>query len=139
VEPPPLLQNREAEMRMTEVALGHLPGEMAGAVVELRREAVDLVARQQQLRAELSRVGPQAWWVEERAARALERGEEILARQILAQGMCTLKTREALQEDLADVRRRVLELLAAIVRAENRFWRSRAQPGAEVANGGGSC
>jgi phage shock protein A len=139
VELPPLLQNREAEMRMTEVALGHLPCEMEGAVVELRREAVDLVARQHRLRAELSRVGPQAWWIEERAARALERGEEILARQILAQGMYTLKTREVLQEDLAGVRCRVLELLTAIVRAENRFWRGRAQPEADLAKGGGSC
>jgi phage shock protein A len=139
VEPPPLLQDREAEMRMTEVALGHLPREMEGAVVELRREAVDLVARQQRLREELSRVGAQAWWIEERAARALERGEEILGRQILAQGICTLKTREALEEELAGVRRRVVELLAAIVRTENRFWRSGAQPEAQLAKGGGSC
>jgi phage shock protein A len=126
-------------MRMTEVALGHLPCEMEGAVVELRREAVDLVARQQRLREELSRVGPQARWIEQRAGRALERGEEILARQILDRGMCALKTRETLEEELAGVRRRVVELLAAIVRAEDRFWRSRARPEAALAKGGGSC
>jgi phage shock protein A len=126
-------------MRMTEVALGHLPQEMEGAVVEMRREAVDLVARQQRLREEISRVAAQAGWIEKRAARALDQGEEILARQILAQGICTLKTREALEQEFAGVRRRVVELLSAIVRTENRLWRSTPRPEAALTRGGGPC
>jgi phage shock protein A len=124
---------------MAAVALGHLPREMEGAVVEMRREAVDLVARQQRLRQELSRVAVEARQIEDRAAEALARGEEIRARQILAGGICALKAREALQDELTGVSRRVVGLLAAIVREENRLWRSGVQPAAPLLKGGGRC
>jgi phage shock protein A len=115
-------------MNMTEFALGHLTPEMVGAVVELRRETLTAVVRQQALREQLSRLQARAGRVEQSASRAFGRGEELLARQILARGICTLKERDALEEELAGARRRVVELLAAMVRAENRAWHAVPRP-----------
>jgi len=94
-----------------------------GAVVELRREAVSAVARQQRLREDLSAVAKQAREVEQKASRALARGEDLLARQILARGLFTLKTRDALEAELALSRTEVSRLLATMVRAEDRALR----------------
>jgi phage shock protein A len=110
-------------MRMTEVA-------------ELRRETVAAVVRQQRLREDLSRVQARAAWVEERAWRAFGRGDEILARQILARGICTLKERDGLEEELTEASRHVIELLAAMVRAENRSWHAVGRPEAAVMSAG---
>ncbi len=93
------------------------------AVVELRREAVNAVARQQQVREELAAIRTRASEVERQAARALARGEELLARQVLARGMFTLKTRDALEAELVESRGHVASLLTTMVRAENRAWR----------------
>lgn len=98
-----------------------------GAVVQLRREAVSAVARQQQLREELSSLRRQASQIEQQASRALARGEDLLARQILARGIVTLKTREALEAELAEARGQVARLLGAMVRTENRAWRARGE------------
>jgi phage shock protein A len=95
-------------------------------VVELRREAVSAVARQQQLREELSAVAKQAREIEQQASRALARGEDILARQILARGLFTLTTRDTLAAELAESRARVSRLLTTMVRAENRAWRDQS-------------
>jgi phage shock protein A len=98
------------------------------AVVELRREAVNAVARQQQLREEIAKVRTQAHEIEQQASRALARGEELLARQILARGLFTLKTRDALEAELAECRSEVSRLLATMVRSENRAWLGRGGP-----------
>ena len=124
-------------MRIAEVALGALAGETKGAVLELRRQAVTAVVRQQRLREELAQARAQAAWIERRAFRALERGEDMLARQVLARGICTLKVRDALEEESAEARRRLAEVLTALVRAENRAWgvrppSSRGRAGAGV-------
>ena len=92
----------------------------AGAVAELRREAASAVARQQQLRQELSAVATRAREIEQDASRALGRGEDLLARQVLARGLFTLKTRDALEAELARSRTRVGSLLTTMVRAEDR-------------------
>jgi phage shock protein A len=92
------------------------------AVVELRREAVSAVARQQQLREELSAIAKQAREIEQQASRALARGEDLLARQILARGIFTLKARDTLEAELAEARGHVARLLATMVRTENRAW-----------------
>ena len=93
-----------------------------GAVVQLRREAVNAVVRQQQLREEIARIRTQAHEIEQQASRALARGEELLARQILARGIFTLKTRDALEAELAEARGHVGRLLTTMVRTENRAW-----------------
>lgn len=109
-------------MSVGEVALVHLADRIGGAVAELRREAVSAVVRQRRLREELSQVQAEAALIEERASRALRRKEDTLARRILARGISTLKTRDALEEEIVDARRRVSEILTALVRAENRAW-----------------
>jgi phage shock protein A len=102
-------------MCSTEVALGAVSWEVAAAV-ELRRAAVLALARQQELRERLARLHAEARFVEERAERALRRGEEILARQILARGLCALEARDALERELAEARREVLALAASLAR-----------------------
>jgi len=95
-----------------------------GAVAELRREAVSAVVRHQQVRDGLAAIRTQACEIERRAARALARGDDLLGRQILARGLFTLKTREALEAELVECRAHVARLLATMVRAENRAWQA---------------
>jgi phage shock protein A len=113
-------------MRVGEVA--GLAPELEGAVVELRQKTLSAVVRQQALREQLRRLRARAGQIEERASRALGRGEELVARQILARGLCTLQERDVLEEELAAARRHVVELLAAMVRSENRAWQTATRP-----------
>ena len=89
-------------------------------IVELRREAVSAVARQRRLLEETAAVRARAGEIEAQAHRALAKGDELLARQILARGLCTLEARRALEEELAESRRRVAGLLTTLVRTEDR-------------------
>jgi len=90
------------------------------AVADLRREAVNAVVRQQQLRDELAAIRTRACEIEREASRALARGDDLLARQILARGIFTLKTRDALEAEIAESRGQVCRLLTTMVRTENR-------------------
>jgi phage shock protein A len=126
-------------MRTAEVALYPLVCEANGVVVGLRRDAVSAVVRQQRIREELSHVRPQAAWIEERASQALARGEELRGRQILAQGLCTLEARDALEAELREAREHLAGIVAALVRAENRVWRRPGQPLAIRRGGGTEC
>jgi phage shock protein A len=125
VEPPPLLQHKEGEMSAARVALDPFVQNMEGAVVELRREAVNAVIQQQRLREEMSAIRTRASEIEQQASQALARGEDLLARQILARGIFTLKTRDALEAELAEARGHVAQLLTTMVRTENRAWSER--------------
>jgi phage shock protein A len=109
-------------MRVAEMALGRLAGEDE-PIVELRRDAVAAVVLHQRLREELAVEGAKAAFIEARACRALGRGDDALARRILAQGICTLKTRDALEQDADHARRAVSDALFALIRAENQAWR----------------
>jgi phage shock protein A len=115
-------------MRGAEGAFEHVAGEGRQAVVELRRDAVAAVVLHQGLREQLSGVRAKAAFIEGRASRALGRGDEGLARRILAQGICTLKTRDAIEEEANDARSRVSDLLFALVRAENQAWHAETTP-----------
>jgi phage shock protein A len=105
------------------VALDPFVRSTESAVAELRREAVDAVVRQQRIREAFVAVRTQASEIERQAAQALARGDELLARQILARGIMTLKTRDTLEAELAETRGQVSRLLTTMVRAENRAWR----------------
>jgi phage shock protein A len=112
---------------MSAVEIAPHPGvpDAEGAVVELRRKAVNAVVRQLQLREEIARLRTRAQEIEQQASRALARGEDLLARQVLARGICTLKTRDLLEEELAEARGHVAQLLTTMVRTENRAWGGR--------------
>jgi phage shock protein A len=109
-------------MSVAEVAALPFAPTLEGAVVELRREAASAVARQQRLRAEASCVRVQAAEIEDEARRALAGGDGLLARQILARGLCTLEARQQLERELEDSRRSLARLLTNLARTENRAW-----------------
>jgi phage shock protein A len=109
-------------MSVSGVAPHSLVRDTEETIVQLRREAVDAVARQHRLREETSAVRARAGEIEQQARRALARGNELLARQILARGLCTLEARKLLEGELAESRRHVAFLLTALVRTENRAW-----------------
>ncbi len=118
--------------------LGTLALEMEKAAFQLRRETATAVARQQRIREQTLAARALAEAVERRATRALERGDSILARQILAREMCTLKSHEALEQELADADRWVSQLLDRVVRTEDHarlLWRRKQ----EVEKGGRGC
>jgi phage shock protein A len=127
-----------AQAGTSELALGDLALEMERTVVQLRRETVAAVARQRQLREETSAARELVDEVESQASRALARGDALGARQILARGMCVLKSCEELDASLADANRCVSQLLSRLVRTEDqvRFaWRRKE----DLARGGRGC
>ena len=109
-------------MSGTQVALHPLVRDTTETIFALRREAVEAVARQRRLRERLSPAQAQANAIEDEARRALARGEDLLARQVLARGLCTLETRRQLEGEFDEARRDVARLLTTLVRAENRAW-----------------
>jgi phage shock protein A len=121
------LHSQEDEMSAAVVALDPFVRGTQEGVAELRREAASAVARQQRLREELGAIRPRARSIERQASRALDRGDEILGRQILARGMVTLKAREALEAELVQSRGDVARLLTAMVR-ESRAWHAKEHP-----------
>jgi phage shock protein A len=119
-------------------ALGTLALSMERAAFQLRRDTVTAVARQRRLREETLAARALADVVECRALRALESGDAILARQILAREMCTLKSREALEDELSDADRCVSELVGRLMQTEDRarlLWKRKE----DLAKGGRGC
>ena len=114
-------------MSVAQVAAFPFAREGAGAIVALRREAVDAVARQRRLRAEASAVRARAAEIEDEARRALAGGDGLRARQILARGLCTLEARERLEREIEDSRRSLVRLLTTMARTENRAWGVRSR------------
>jgi len=109
-------------MCVAEIAAFPFVRDGEGSIVALRREAVEAVARQQRLRAEVSAARAQAIEIEKEARRALSAGEGLLARQVLARGLCTLEARDQLERELEDSRRLLARVLCNLVRTENRAW-----------------
>ena len=109
-------------MSGTQVAAPPFVRDTGETVLALRREAALAVARQRRLEESLVQERARAEAVEDEARRARARGEELLARQVLARGLCTLETRRQLESELDEARRHVARLLARVVRAENRAW-----------------
>lgn len=101
-------------MCATEAVLGAVSVEREGAV-EIRRAAVLALVRQEQLQERLSRLRREARFVEEQAARAFERGEDVRGRQILAGGLCTLEARDALEREIEAARRDVHSLVETML------------------------
>jgi phage shock protein A len=122
VETPPPFTEGGMKMSGTQVAPHSLVHDTGETIFTLRREAALAVARQQRLRERLCPAQAQANAVEDEARRALARGEDLLARQVLARGLCALEARGQLESELGETRRHVARLLAALVRAENRAW-----------------
>jgi phage shock protein A len=98
---------------------------MEDAVVALRREAVETLVRQEELRAQLAACRERTGAVEREAAWALARGEERLAHQILYRELPALGRRDLLQLELLELRRRVIRLLKDAARLDDQARRAR--------------
>jgi phage shock protein A len=110
------------KMSLTGVAPPLVFRDTEETIAELRREAASAVARQQRLLEENGAVRARAGEIEAQARRALAKGDELRARQILARGLCTLEARTLLEKELAESRRRVAGLLSTLVLTEDRAW-----------------
>jgi phage shock protein A len=122
VETPPPFTEGGTKMSGTQVTPHPLVRDTGETIFALRREAAEAVARQRRLRERLCPARAQAATVEDEARRALASGEDLLARQVIARGLCALETRRQLEEELDEARRDVVRLLATLVRTENRAW-----------------
>jgi len=108
-----------------ELTIFQLICDMEECIVDLRRETVATLARQNRLRKQLFSVDEIARDVEARASLAFHAGDERRARHILGRGIGTLKRRDALDGELAEAGEEASRLVAALVRMEDRVHAAR--------------
>jgi phage shock protein A len=114
-----------AEARDPEAAILRLVRDIETLLLDLRREAVDVLATEKRLARELRAASRLADDVETRAARALDRGDEVLAHQILGRGLCLLAARDEAQQRHAPVARRRAELPRLLLGLDRQAVRAR--------------
>jgi phage shock protein A len=100
-------------------AIERLLGEIEASIVDLRREMVIAVARQNRLRQQLFQAEERAGRVEREASLALARGDELRARHLLGREIGVLKTRDALDVELVEAGTASGRLVAALIRMED--------------------
>jgi phage shock protein A len=103
--------DRRSRAAESEPAAGRHVRELEDSVVALRREAVVAVVRQEQLESRLAPLEARTERIELEAARALERGDERLARQILYRRVAVLSLRDSLRVELLAARKHTIGLL----------------------------
>ena len=103
-----------------ELAIEQLIGDLEESIVDLRRETVTAVARQNRLRRRLFAAEEAAGQVEREASMALARGEELRARHVLSRQIGALKARDTLEVALVEAGRVSARLVAALLRMEDR-------------------
>ena len=114
-----------AQVDDRELTIFQLICDMEESIVDLRRETVTTVARQNRLRKELFSAEEVARDVEVRASLALHAGDERKARHILGRRIGALKRRDSLERDLAETGQRASRLVAALIRMEDRVQLAR--------------
>jgi phage shock protein A len=115
-----------------ELAITQLISDMEESIVDLRRETVSAVARQSRLRKQLFAAEEAARGVELQATLALQRGDELGARQILGRKIGVLKSRDALGEEMVEARDESGRLVAGLLRMEDRAQLARRKRDALV-------
>ncbi len=93
---------------------------MEESIVDLRREAVTALARQSRLRKHLFAAEEASRGVELQATLAVQRGDELGARQILGRKIGALKARDALEVELAEASGLSARLVGGLIRMEDR-------------------
>jgi phage shock protein A len=83
-----------------ELMVKELIRDMEESIIELRRETVRAVARQKQLEKQIQAAGDLTQELEQKAALALRKQDEDLARRALGRKLHTERTREALAREL---------------------------------------
>jgi phage shock protein A len=110
-------------------AIETLIGDLEEAIVDLRREMVTAVARQNRIRTHLFTAEEAAGRIEREASMALACGEELKARHALSRGIRTLTARDELEVELAAAGRTSARLVAALIRIEDRAQLARRKRG----------
>jgi phage shock protein A len=103
-----------------ELAITQVISDMEGSIVDLRRETVSAVARESRLRKKLFAAEEASRGVELQATLALQRGDDLGARQIVGRKIGVLKSRDALEEEMAEARDESARLVAGLLRMEDR-------------------
>lgn len=103
-----------------EATIAQLIGDLEESILDLRRETVTAVARQNRLRQQLFTAEEAAGRVERQASVALTRGEELQARYVLSREIAALKARDDLEAKLAEAGSSSARLVAALIRMEDR-------------------
>ena len=132
-----------------ELTLFQLICDMEESIVDLRRETVTTLARQNRLRKDLFGAAAVAQDVEARASLVLHAGDETRARHVLGRGIGALKKRDDLEVEMAEVSERASLLVATLVRMEDRaqaarrkrdhLVRRRRAEGAGLSDAGVTC
>ncbi len=102
-----------------ELTVNQVVCDMEESIVDLRRETVTTVARQSRLRKRLFAAEEASRGVELQATLALQGGDELRARQILGRRIGALKTRDALEVELAEASGQSARLVAGLIRMED--------------------
>jgi phage shock protein A len=108
-----------------EATIEELIGDLEESIVDLRREMVTAVARQNRVRTKLFAAEEVASRVEREASLALACGKELRARHVLSRDIGALRTRDELESDLAAAGRVSARLVAALIRMEDRAQQAR--------------
>lgn len=101
-------------------AIEKLIGDLEESIVDLRREMVTAVARQNRVRKDLFAAEEVAGRIEREASMALACGKELRARHALSREIGTLRARDELELALAVAGRASARLVAALIRMEDR-------------------
>jgi phage shock protein A len=102
-----------------ELTITQLISDIEESIVDLRRETVTAVARQSRLRKQLFAAEEASKGVELQATLAVQRGDDREARQILGRKIGALKTRDALEVELAEASGQSARLVAGLIRMED--------------------
>jgi phage shock protein A len=108
-----------------EVMVKELIREMEESIIELRRETVRAVARQKQLEKQIQAAGDLTNDLEQKAALALRKEDEGLARQALVRKLHTERTRAALERELESAAVIAERLKGDLVRLEDQAQAAR--------------
>jgi phage shock protein A len=102
-----------------EAAAAALMRDLKASILELRREMVVVVGRERQLARDLAATSRLAGSVERQVSWALDRGDELLARQLVSRHIGTLTARDLLEDELVRARRQRAAMPGHLVRMEN--------------------
>jgi phage shock protein A len=102
-----------------ELMVKQLIRDMEESIVEVRRETVRAVARQKQLEKQIAAASELNGDLEEKAKLALAKGDEALARQVVAKKLQTARTRESLEKEQHDASELAVQLKSDLSRLED--------------------
>jgi phage shock protein A len=107
------------EAEEPEVMVKQLIRDMEESIIELRRETVRAVAREKQLTKQIHVTNDTVDNLEKKASFALDKGDDDLARQLLAKKLQSEKARETLEQELTGAKELAEQLKTDLTRLED--------------------